>query len=141
MRGRLSIEVRFCKIILRSRLLRNEMSAPCLGYVFRELGDIHARKLVVLGDTCDPTGITPLAQNASLLIHEATDAYIPADIDPALGGRGKTPESILEKTVAKGHSTPGMAGAFARTINAERLVLNHFSGKSVVFLILFLSET
>ena len=101
---------------------------PCLGYVFRETGNLE-RKIVVLGDTCDPSSITNLAQNASLLVHEATDAHIPVNVDRNLRGDKKTPESIFQKTMAKGHSTPGMAGAFAREINAERLVLNHFSGK------------
>ncbi|OCB89529.1 hypothetical protein A7U60_g3324 [Sanghuangporus baumii] len=67
--------------------------------------------------------------NASLLVHEATDAYIPVEVDRNLRGDKKTPESIQAKTVAKGHSTPAIAGAFAKTINAERLVLNHFSAK------------
>ncbi|KAL5534910.1 hypothetical protein ACEPAF_3000 [Sanghuangporus sanghuang] len=102
--------------------------APCIGYVFREMDHLK-RKVVILGDTCDASPITNLAQNASLLVHEATDAYIPVEVDRNLRGDKKTPESIQAKTVAKGHSTPAIAGAFAKTINAERLVLNHFSAK------------
>ncbi|KAH8111177.1 beta-lactamase-like protein [Phellopilus nigrolimitatus] len=102
--------------------------APCLGYVFRETSHLN-RKIVVLGDTSDPSAVTSLAQNATLLVHEATDAHIPVEIDRTLRGDKKTPQIILEKTIAKGHSTPGMAGTFARSINAQKLILNHFSGK------------
>ncbi|EJD04634.1 uncharacterized protein FOMMEDRAFT_107442 [Fomitiporia mediterranea MF3/22] len=102
--------------------------APCIGYVFRETNHLE-RKIVVLGDTCDPSAITDLAQNAALLVHEATDAHIPVSIDRSFRGDKKTPAFVRQKIVSKGHSTPGMAGAFAKMINAERLVLNHFSGK------------
>ena len=101
---------------------------PCLGYVFRELRQ-DGRKIVILGDTCDPSALKELAENATGLVHEATDAHIPVDVDRALRGDRKTPEMILAKTIAKGRSTPGMAGKFARTINASQLILNHFSGK------------
>ena len=102
---------------------------PCIGYVFRENID-SGRKLVILGDTCDPSALTDIAENASLLVHEATDAHIPASVDRALRGDVKTPQSVLEKTIAKGHSTPAMAGQFAKKIKAQRLALNHFSGRS-----------
>lgn len=70
-----------------------------------------------------------IARNASLLVHEATDAHIPVNVDRSFRGDTKTTEWIHERTVAKGHSTPAMAGAFAKSIRARRLVLNHFSGK------------
>jgi ribonuclease BN (tRNA processing enzyme) len=69
-----------------------------------------SRKIVVLGDTCDPSAIGPFAEGADVLVHEATCA----DADRAVA-------------LSKGHSTAGMAGAFARQIGAKRLILNHFS--------------
>lgn len=66
----------------------------------------------------------------SLLIHEATDAYMPPDIDPhQKTGRNRTHESVKAKAIEKGHSTPAMAGEFARRIRAERLVLNHIGAR------------
>ena len=38
---------------------------------------------------------------------------------------------MIEKTRARGHSTPWMAGEFAHKIKAERLVLNHIGARSV----------
>ncbi|GBE86099.1 Zinc phosphodiesterase ELAC protein [Sparassis crispa] len=114
------------------------------------------RTLVILGDTYDASGILPLLSSPSrpldmrfpssdplltdatppmparitLLIHEATDACIPRSIDTQeRTGRNRTPQSVTETAVARGHSTPAMAGAFARACGAERLVLNHIGAR------------
>lgn len=97
-------------------------SLPCRG-----------RKLVILGDTCDASGglgdkvgLVPLAQDADILVHESTNAHI----DPAITGNGKKGETladVTEKATSRGHSTPQGAGAFAGRINAQQLLLNHFS--------------
>ncbi|KAI0759530.1 hypothetical protein BD413DRAFT_651103 [Trametes elegans] len=115
------------------------------------------RKLVILGDTYDPFPLIPLIHDdlpmalshpaalpdidptesghpiripVSLLVHEATDAYLPPNVDPhARTGRNRTQQTVEEKTRARGHSTPAMAGAFARRIGAERLVLNHIGAR------------
>jgi ribonuclease Z len=100
---------------------------PCIGYIFREAAKPY-RKIVVLGDTSDPSTIVPLCidPSPSLLIHEATDAHIPQDIDP----KAKRPyDTVKEKALARGHSLPEMAGAFAKTIGAQKLVLNHIGGR------------
>lgn len=100
---------------------------PCLGFVIRESVSPF-RKIVILGDTYDPSDIIPLCTDPppSLLIHEATDAHISQDIDP----KAKRPfELVREKTLARGHSMPAMAGTFARQIGAEKLVLNHIGGR------------
>lgn len=96
---------------------------PCIGYVFREAPP-NSRKIVILGDTYDPMGIAPLCHSPSpsLLIHESTDAYIPATIDREAK---RSQETVDSKVVQRGHSTPVMAGAFAKLIQAQNLVLNH----------------
>jgi len=81
------------------------------------------RKFVILGDTSDPSRLVPLAQNANVVIHEATNAYIPS-LDAGL-----TYESLQERTISRGHSTPQMAGKFATACNANVLLLNHFSAR------------
>lgn len=93
------------------------------------------RTVVILGDTCDPSALVPLimedpTQVISLLIHEATDAYIPPHIDArGTTGRNRNHDIVKTKALAKGHSTPAMAGAFARLIGAERLALNHIGAR------------
>ncbi|KNZ71568.1 Zinc phosphodiesterase ELAC protein 1 [Termitomyces sp. J132] len=98
---------------------------PCVGYVIREkFGPM--RKLVILGDTYDPSAMIPLcvSPSPSLLIHEATDAHIPHHVDY---NARRSSETVMATALARGHSIPTMAGAFAKQIGAERLVMNHIS--------------
>ncbi|KAF6762140.1 beta-lactamase-like protein [Ephemerocybe angulata] len=85
------------------------------------------RKLCILGDTYDPSAIIPLAKDANLLIHEATNAHLPG-VDLTTK-ETDTYETVEERAKSRGHSTPQMAGSFAKTIQAKSLVLNHFSAR------------
>ena len=85
------------------------------------------RRIAILGDTHDPSPIAGLAEDACLLIHEATNAHLPG-VDPGTK-EVDTVESVEARTKSRGHSTPQMAGAFAKRIGARKLVLNHFSAR------------
>lgn len=87
----------------------------------------NGRKLVILGDTFDPSPMIPIAQDADLLIHEATNAHLP-DFMPSTRD-DDTYESVQQTAMSRGHSTPQMAGAFAKRIGAASLILNHFSAR------------
>ncbi|KAJ6623388.1 beta-lactamase-like protein [Mycena sp. CBHHK59/15] len=97
---------------------------PCLGYVIRET-QAPSRKIVILGDTYDPSAMIPLCTSPppSLLIHEATDAHVPGPQNR------RTPETVLRTALARGHSIPRMAGEFAKAVGAQKLVLNHIGGR------------
>lgn len=111
-------------------MLTNEFNVPP-GPIYKELIDGHSiqspdgrtitpemvvgkprrpRKIVILGDTYDPSAIIDHAMDADVLIHEATCS-----------------DEDLQVALSKGHSTSGMAGEFARKIRAKHLILNHFS--------------
>lgn len=64
----------------------------------------------------------PPPANCDLLVHEATNTFL-AGIDD-----GDYKSTLLD-TIKHGHSTPNMAGEFARRIGARRLALNHFSAR------------
>ena len=85
------------------------------------------RKLAILSDMRKPKGarsdIIPLLQNATLFIHECTNAYLP---DVKFSG-GKSEADVERKAFRHGHSTPQVAGRLAHEINAQHLVLTHFS--------------
>ena len=70
------------------------------------------RKVVILGDTADSREIEPLARGADVLVHEST-----------------LPDRERRKALSVGHSTPVLAGQFAKKIAAHHLVLTHFSNK------------
>jgi ribonuclease Z len=83
---------------------------------------IKGRKIVILGDTCNSSLIEPIAMDATILVHEATNAWDSSD-------RKKFPtySHMEHDTFAHGHSTPQMAAKFAAKIRAKRLILTHFS--------------
>jgi len=70
------------------------------------------RKIVYTGDTSSCEALVKLAQEADLLIHEAT-----------LG------DELEEKALESGHSTPSQAAEVAKKAGVKRLVLTHISGR------------
>jgi ribonuclease BN (tRNA processing enzyme) len=68
------------------------------------------RRICIVGDTCDASGVAHLAMDVDVLVHEAT--VCAADTH------------IARK---RGHSSSRTAAEFAKRVGARRLVLNHTS--------------
>ncbi len=68
------------------------------------------RKVVILGDTNDTFELKHLSMDADLVVHEAT-----------------MENSMREKAIEFGHSTPSMASNFAIEVRAKKLILTHVS--------------
>lgn len=81
------------------------------------------RKIVIMGDTCNGDAIADLAMDADILVHEATNAWL-RELDSL---RFPSYQHLERHTIVHGHSTPQMAGRFAKRIRAKRLILTHFS--------------
>ncbi|EIM88283.1 Metallo-hydrolase/oxidoreductase [Stereum hirsutum FP-91666 SS1] len=110
-----------------SRLQRGDTVQLVDGTVLEGPAKRPGRKLGILGDTYDPSPIAGLAQDCDVLIHECTNAFLPG-LDPNTK-QDDTYETVEERAKSRGHSTPQMAGAFARRVGAKRLILNHFSAR------------
>ena len=64
-----------------------------------------------------------LGQNADIIVHEATNAYLEGmDV-------GSNEYIVTKDARIHGHSTPQIAGEFAKRINAKKLILSHFSSR------------
>ena len=61
--------------------------------------------------------------DADILVHEATNTYLSGiDKDTDLTW-------VTRDALTHGHSTPYIAGEFAKKIRAKKLLLNHFSAR------------
>lgn len=104
----------------------------------------EGRRIVVLGDTLDATGglddadgargMLALAADADVLVHEATNIALPPHLTdrkaaaiPAATSIEAEREATRAKALLRGHSTPQVAGSFAKRVGARQLILNHFS--------------
>lgn len=97
------------------------MEGQTLGPLQREKG----RQVVILGDTSDASAVLAHVEAPiSLLLHESTNAYL-----PSYSKASDTLESVRERAIDRGHSTPEMAGELARRCESQILVLTHFSSR------------
>jgi len=111
---------------LLSKIQKGERVTLPDGSVLEPPGLRPGRKIVILGDTHDPSAISELAKGASVVVHEATNAHLPL-FDT--GAQNQTCEEHQQWTMSRGHSTPQMAGSFASSIEAGALIMNHFSAR------------
>lgn len=72
----------------------------------------RGRKIVYTGDTRRFKGLAKIAENADLLIHDATLA-----------------DDLAERAEEDGHSTPSQAAQTAKEARAKRLILTHISAR------------
>eukprot|EP00581_Thalassiosira_minuscula_P017473 CAMPEP_0183711978 /NCGR_PEP_ID=MMETSP0737-20130205/7283_1 /TAXON_ID=385413 /ORGANISM="Thalassiosira miniscula, Strain CCMP1093" /LENGTH=831 /DNA_ID=CAMNT_0025940551 /DNA_START=47 /DNA_END=2542 /DNA_ORIENTATION=- len=83
----------------------------------------RGRKVVICGDTADCRALEGLAKDADVLVHEATNTFLPGvDKDGSV-------KMVTRDAKIHGHSTPFMAGEFAKRIGAKKLIMNHFSAR------------
>jgi ribonuclease Z len=68
------------------------------------------RRICIVGDTSDASGVAPLCRNVDVLVHEATTLAADSDI-----------------ARSRGHSSSRTAAEFAKRVGARRVILNHTS--------------
>lgn len=82
------------------------------------------RKIVLCGDTADSRALSRLASGADVVIHECTNSYL-----QGVDNKESDHLSVTRDAIVHGHSTPQIAGKFAKDVGAKRLLLNHFSAR------------
>ena len=82
------------------------------------------RKIVICGDTNSARAMEGLSKDADVVIHEATNTFLQGGESEAATFHGVNRDAIYH-----GHSTPHIAGDFAKRVGAKRLILNHFSAR------------
>ena len=104
-------DVKFGKVNIRNDLRFTEY--PVIG-----------KCICLIIDTCNSNrAIEALNDHeCDALIHEATNAKTSLDDE-------KTYIQIENETIKHGHSTPQMAGRFAKLLGAKKLILTHFSSR------------
>ena len=85
---------------------------------FKE-SNVQGKKIGILGDSAYSAKLLHLVQDADVLIHECTNVAIPDS--------GDNERDMERQLKARGHSSPRMAGNFAKQANVKQLILNHFS--------------
>jgi len=83
----------------------------------------RGRKVVICGDTADSRSMLKVAQDADIVVHEATNTYLQG-ID-----KQSSLNVVTRDAVTHGHSTPQIAGNFCKAVKGKRLFLNHFSAR------------
>ncbi|KAG0655150.1 hypothetical protein C6P46_001142 [Rhodotorula mucilaginosa] len=112
------------------------------------LGDTYDASALVplIRGAADPGACDEAARRVDLVVHESTNAYLPTldeSQSPLKTTKGNQSheentesnslpplhslESVTALAQSHGHSTPQVAGRFARSIRAQQLVLNHLS--------------
>ena len=80
--------------------------------------------ICLIVDTCNSfRALDALKEmECDVIVHESTNAKTTLDGD-------KSYNDIQNETIKHGHSTPEMAGNFAKMLKAKQLILTHFSGR------------
>jgi len=104
-----SLEFNYRKVFAKIKSMQlNESFIFPDGTAVKVSDVVHApkkgRKLVVMGDTCSGEFMAPLAMDADVIIHEATNAWL-KEMD---GDRYAYPQLMEKDTFIHGHSTPQM---------------------------------
>jgi ribonuclease Z len=107
------------------------------------------RKIVIFGDCCgtDNAAFLEMVKEPSLLVHEATNAWIDPELEFAGKAKGISAaedladassgeveaahriakDRVANRSKGRGHSDAETTGLFAKSIAAQRVAVNHFS--------------
>ena len=95
--------------------------SPAVGYRF----DYKGRSLVITGDTGPTPAIAGNAQGADLLLHEALQPRMTAQLTEALAARGQAGSAQITRDILNYHASPEDAARAAQRAGVGHLILTH----------------
>jgi ribonuclease Z len=94
---------------------------PAFGYRV----DYNGRSIVISGDTLYSANLVAVAQGADMLLHEALNPKMVAQLDVALTKKGQTAAAKVAKDIPSYHATPEDAARAAHAAGVKQLVMYH----------------
>lgn len=95
--------------------------SPAVGYRF----DYKGRSLVITGDTGPTPAIERNARGADLLLHEALQPRMTAELTDALAARGQANAAQITRDILNYHASPEDAARAAQRADVGHLILTH----------------
>lgn len=95
--------------------------SPAVGYRF----DYKGRSLVITGDTGPTPAIERNARGADLLLHEALQPRMTAELTDALAARGQVNSAQITRDILNYHASPEDAARAAQRAGVGHLILTH----------------
>lgn len=94
---------------------------PAVGYRF----DYKGRSIVISGDTATSPNVVRNARGADLLVHDALQPAMLANMTQALAERGQGNVAQITRDIVNYHATPQDAARVAKAAGVRQLVLTH----------------
>ncbi|MEO0998667.1 MAG: MBL fold metallo-hydrolase, partial [Pseudomonadota bacterium] len=119
--GRTAAPVEFGPLRVTAFNVDHGVVQPAYGYRF----DYHGRSVVVSGDTRKDGNLQLQAQDADILVHEAQNNDVLAELGEALARSGDSHNAAIVRDVLDYHTTAVEAAEVARDANVDLLVIYH----------------
>lgn len=94
---------------------------PAVGYRF----DYKGRSIVISGDTASSANVVRNARGADLLLHDALQPAMLANMTRSLAARGQGNVAQITRDIINYHATPQDAARAAKSAGVRQLVLTH----------------
>lgn len=95
--------------------------SPAVGYRF----DYKGRSVVITGDTGPTPAVARNARGADLLLHEALQPRMTAQLTDALAARGQANTAQITRDILNYHASPEDAARAAQRAGVAHLILTH----------------
>jgi ribonuclease Z len=108
-------------VVITAVAVSHEPAAPAVAYRF----DYKGRSVTISGDTAKSEALAALARGTDVLVHEALNPDMVADVESALAKAGRKRLAKIMSDIPSYHTSPVDAAETAKAAGAKTLVLTH----------------